>query len=666
LKQDMKPYEIIKKTNIEVCIRVRPISIRGNTSKVSTNNDKSLVMRMTKPQISNTKSYNRRSKRVLQKKIFNGRKLSSRGNAPEKNIKKKDDNILAWNVVGADTIQQSEETDRIKGRTKAYTLDRVYGTQSTTLDLYNQSVRPVVMSTLHGYHASVFAYGQTSTGKTYTMAGTTNFPGIVPLALKDIFLYIERGNEISREYLIRVSYLEIYNEQVVDLLSETTSPIRILETKGEVLVKGLREEVVTSPDQIFRLLKKGDLRRQVGATNMNKHSSRSHAIVRIFLESKASNPDDVCNGDKLTRVSSLSLVDLAGSESVRLTGSTGERRREGQYINKSLMTLGKVIYKLCELQQQNTENTGGSHIPYRDSKLTRLLQPSLSGNAQMVCICTISPSCSHLEESHNTLKFAIRAKKVQQRVMLNEVQDQNTLLQEYKNEIDDLRQQLAEAKSAKSMQQFPEKEEESQELILAIQKMEALILTASKLKKGRSGEEIQTSELGALLPMYDPTTQSDPNKRFHSNANSADEVIIDNITAQPLYQEMHRIQALLSNVLSRRGLTISKKCELENEIYARREEEVEELRNQLHQQEVATSLKNADATFLQSQLRQKDNLLLEVSKVLEAVEARQLELETENAKLKKAINDKDQQLAMKDRRIADNENELVTLNNIKV
>lgn len=200
---------------------------------------------------------------------------------------------------------------------------------------------------------------------------------------------------------------------------------------------------------------------------MNKHSSRSHAIVRLWLESKSSDTSGT------TRVSSLSLVDLAGSESARLTGSTGERQREGQYINKSLMALGQVIHKLSENQER-------AHIPYRDSKLTRLMQSSLSGNAQVVCVCNISSSTAHLEESHNTLKFATRAKKIEQRVKINEVQDQNTLLQEYKEEIEELKQQLEEAKKA---QQQQKDEEDVRELISAIHKMEKLILKTQKFQE---------------------------------------------------------------------------------------------------------------------------------------------------------------------------------------
>jgi centromeric protein E len=252
------------------------------------------------------------------------------------------------------------------------------------------------------------------------MTGTTTAPGILPLAVQDCFDYVSSGQKDElREYLLRISYLEIYNEQIIDLLSDTPTAVRIFESPKEgVVVRGLREEVVTSPHDVHHWIAQGELKRQVGSTNMNKHSSRSHAIFRLWIESKC--PDGG------VRVSSLSLVDLAGSESVRLTGSTGDRQKEGQYINKSLTTLGQVVFKLSELQRRHDDTTK-AHIPYRDSKLTRLLQPSLSGNAQIVLISCISPQVSHLQESHNTLKFAVRAKRIQQYATVSEVADEKTM-----------------------------------------------------------------------------------------------------------------------------------------------------------------------------------------------------------------------------------------------
>lgn len=277
--------------------------------------------------------------------------------------------------------------------------------------------------------------------KTHTLTGKRDDPGLIPLCVKDCFRYVrENMSDEPREYLFRFSYLEIYKEHIRDLLSSTNSapePVRLFDGPDGLVIRGVKEVVVSSPNKVFQLLKQGDRRRQVGATHMNQHSSRSHVVVRLQIESSfASSRSDE------TRVSVLSLVDLAGSESVRLNGA--DRREEGQYINKSLMALGQVVLGLSDPKKMK------SHIPYRDSKLTRLLQSSLSGNAQMLMMCCISPEASHLEESHNTFKFATRAKRIEQKASIKTAKDtEDSLLQTYRNEIENLKKQLAEAAQQK-------------------------------------------------------------------------------------------------------------------------------------------------------------------------------------------------------------------------
>lgn len=624
----------VKNTNIKVCVRIRPLLVHDSSPAKLANGVGSGRSNLVSDNLMSPKSSVLRTPNNHKPAAT----LDSMASPPVP-LEQSNETTVAWDVVSSDTIQQSARTERIQGRTISYTLDQVYGALATTAELYEQSVQPVVRSALEGYHGSVFAYGQTSTGKTYTMTGTQKSPGIVSLAINDIFQYIQQGDQAAREYLIRFSYIEIYNEQILDLLSDTASSIRILEGKDGVTVRGLREHVVTAPAAIFELLRKGERRRQVGSTNMNRHSSRSHAIVRIWIESK------VAGNNSKTRASSLSLVDLAGSESVRLTGSTGDRKREGQYINKSLMALGQVIYKLSENEK--------SHIPYRDSKLTRLLQPSLSGNAQIVSICNISPSVSHIEESHNTLKFAMRAKKVQQRAVLNEVLDENTLLQEYKEEIEDLKQQLAEAKAAQQEQQ---NDEDSRELIRAIQKMEALILRTHTLQENMSNDEnllLGCHDSGELLhsPEFTPAI-----KRMQ-----LEEVSVQ-ASDRPLLDEMQRIQGLLGSVLNKQGRPPRhSKSANDLSFMVQKEEEVDVLRSQLLELEVTTSLKRADADFLQSQLLQKDKLLAEVAQILEIVEKRQTELESDNESLKRMVIDKSRKLALKDKCIADRERKILDL-----
>ena len=618
----------IKETNIEVCARIRPLL------KEDEQQQREL---QKKQQQGNGKSKKSRGTHFASR-LGSPLKVPRKAPLPPKGGQRQDETssedvdmstVLAWDVApDNNTVQQSGFTEHIQGRTNSYTLDRVYGPASTTGELYETSVKPVVLSAMEGYHASIFAYGQTSTGKTFTMTGKQGSPGIVPLAVKDCFDYVKLLDE-SREYLIRVSYLEIYNEQLIDLLNESnSSSIRIMEGKEGVVIRGLREEVVTTPLEVFKYLQKGEMRRQVGSTNMNKHSSRSHAIVRLWMESTS--------GDGSARISSLNLVDLAGSESVRLTGSTGERKREGQYINKSLMTLGQVVYKLSEKSK--------THIPYRNSKLTRFLQPSLSGNAQIVVICNISPRAQHLEESHNTLKFAVRAKKIKQRVTLNRVQDHNTLLQTYREEIADLRAQLAEAKANGSngdaqSTTSDQPTEELLELAEAIRKMEGLILkTHRKQQKGGEDDELLLTPEPTLLAK-ELKNGSNASKSSKSSKDDKDDGVV---------AAMHRIQGLLGEVLTKKSTTNGAGSKQD----ANRDAEVEELRAQLHEQQVTTNLRKADSSFLQAQLEQKDELLEEASKVLEAVEKRQVQLEEDNGDLIRKLGVCQEEIALLRRELA--------------
>lgn len=395
---------------------------------------------------------------------------------------------------------------------------------------------------------------------------------------------------------------------------------------------------------------------------MNQHSSRSHVMVRLWIESTGVQKEKTSllsrrsssnKGGSTSRVSSLSLVDLAGSESVKLNG--GERREEGHYINQSLMTLGQVVLSLSE------EKRG--HIPYRDSKLTRLLQPSLSGNARIVILCCISPLATHLEESHNTFKFATRAKKIKQKAVINVTADEKTLLQNYRDEIDDLRTQLDEAKAQQqSLQEAsrinsstPEDAEESREevheLVEAIKTMERLILKSRPLTPSMSVSTSSTS-----TPAADGSKKDDSEVDLLSDDDEEADLRVDLELSTPpmtpvkgaddLHIELSRIRGLLGSVLQKRGLTtpgpstaLDQGFDYSSPLSRMRVEgnRVETLRKQLEQQELTTSLRKADSSFLQNQLREKDKLLEEVSKVLEAVEKRQAELESENVALREEI-----------------------------
>lgn len=339
--------------------------------------------------------------------------------------------------------------ERITGRT-FFTFDKTFGEGTNNAQVYESVAKRIVTSAVEGLNGTIFAYGQTSSGKTYTMQGSGNLEqgiggegGMVHMAANDIFNQIVQKQE--RIFLVRASFLEIYNEEVRDLLGDTSQILKIREDPRRGVYVESNEEIVTDFDGLLKILIRGDKSRTFASTCMNERSSRSHTILRITIESreKDSNNDigkshqdmDIENrepsSDGAVRISTLNLVDLAGSESVRHTGATGERQKEGGLINQSLLTLSRVIVALGSPNQM--------HINFRDSKLTRILQPSLSGNARMAVICCATASELYLEETRSTLQFASRAKLVKTNAQVNEVLDERSMIKR-------LQKQLAAAK----------------------------------------------------------------------------------------------------------------------------------------------------------------------------------------------------------------------------
>ncbi|KAK9448988.1 P-loop containing nucleoside triphosphate hydrolase protein, partial [Limtongia smithiae] len=281
----------------------------------------------------------------------------------------------------------------------AFTFDHVFDGSATSRAVYDATARSLVHAAVDGYHATVFAYGMTGTGKTYSMRGIPSSPGIIPLAISDIFAQTSFATTT-----ISVSYLEIYNERVRDLLNPATphETLKLQDTQsGIVRVSNLRCVRVTTVQELRDYISQGDAARRTEGTEYNAVSSRSHAVVQIFLEKLDSTT-------ALTSTSVLSLCDLAGSERA---AADAERRKEGAYINRSLLALGTIISRLSSPQTPASEQ----HIPYRDSKLTRLLQHSLSGNALVAMLCTVDTAATTRHagaETANTLRFAARAKNI--------------------------------------------------------------------------------------------------------------------------------------------------------------------------------------------------------------------------------------------------------------
>ncbi|CAM2112482.1 kinesin-like protein KIF3C isoform X1 [Caretta caretta] len=315
---------------------------------------------------------------------------------------------------------------------KTFTFDAVYDASSKQADLYDETVRPLIDSVLQGFNGTIFAYGQTGTGKTYTMQGAwtdSEKRGIVPNSFEHVFTHISRSQ--NQQYLVRASYLEIYQEEIRDLLAKDQNKKLELKENPEtgVYIKDLSSFVTKNVKEIEHVMNLGNQTRSVASTNMNEYSSRSHAIFVITVECSETGLD----GEDHIRVGKLNLVDLAGSERQSKMGGPGERPKEASKINLSLSALGNVISALVDGKS--------THIPYRDSKLTRLLQDSLGGNAKTIMVATLGPASHSYEESLSTLRFANRAKNIKNKPRVNE-DPKDTLLREFQEEIIRLKAQL--------------------------------------------------------------------------------------------------------------------------------------------------------------------------------------------------------------------------------
>ncbi|XP_039455173.1 kinesin-like protein KIF13B isoform X4 [Oreochromis aureus] len=311
-----------------------------------------------------------------------------------------------------------------------------------------------------GYNACIFAYGQTGSGKSYTMMGSSEQPGLIPRLCSSLFSRTEKEAREGESFTVEVSYMEIYNEKVRDLLDPKGSRQALKVREHKVLgpyVDGLSRLAVTSYKDIESLMSEGNKSRTVAATNMNEESSRSHAVFNIILTHTLT---DLRSGTSGEKVSKLSLVDLAGSERAAKTGAAGERLKEGSNINKSLSTLGLVISALAD---HGAGKNKSKFVPYRDSVLTWLLKDSLGGNSRTAMVATISPAADNYDETLSTLRYADRAKNIINHAVVNE--DPNArIIRELREEVEKLKEQLTEAESMKAPE-LKERLEESEKLI---------------------------------------------------------------------------------------------------------------------------------------------------------------------------------------------------------
>ncbi|KFV73954.1 Kinesin-like KIF13B, partial [Dryobates pubescens] len=369
----------------------------------------------------------------------------------------------------------------------------------------------ILQNAFEGYNACIFAYGQTGSGKSYTMMGTADQPGLIPRLCSGLFERAQKEENEEQSFKVEVSYMEIYNEKVRDLLDPKGSRQSLKVREHSVYgpyVDGLSKLAVASYKDIESLMSEGNKSRTVAATNMNEESSRSHAVFKIILTHTLY---DVQSGTSGEKVGKLSLVDLAGSERATKTGAAGDRLKEGSNINKSLTTLGLVISALADQAAGKNKN---KFVPYRDSVLTWLLKDSLGGNSKTAMVATVSPAADNYDETLSTLRYADRAKNIVNHAVVNE--DPNArIIRDLREEVEKLREQLTKAEAMKSPE-LKERLEESEKLI-----QEMTVTWEEKLRKTEEIAQERQKQLESLgISLQSSGIKVGDNKCFLVNLNA--------------------------------------------------------------------------------------------------------------------------------------------------
>uniref|UniRef100_A0A5B7A4Y4 Kinesin motor domain-containing protein n=1 Tax=Davidia involucrata TaxID=16924 RepID=A0A5B7A4Y4_DAVIN len=535
---------------------------------------------------------------------------------------------------------------------RTFVFDKVFGPTSQQKDLYDQAVSPIVFEVLEGYNCTIFAYGQTGTGKTYTMEGGARkkngeFPsdaGVIPRAVRQIFDILESQ---CAEYSMKVTFLELYNEEITDLLAPEESskfiddkskkPIALMEDgKGGVFVRGLEEEIVCTANEIYKILEKGSAKRRTAETLLNKQSSRSHSIFSITIHIKECTPE----GEEMIKCGKLNLVDLAGSENISRSGAREGRAREAGEINKSLLTLGRVINTLVE---------HSGHVPYRDSKLTRLLRDSLGGKTKTCIIATISPSIHCLEETLSTLDYAHRAKNIKNKPEINQKMMKSAVIKDLYSDIDRLKQEVYAAREKNGIyiprDRYLQDEAEKKAMAEKIERMELDLESRDKqlmeLQELHNSQQLLTAELSDKLDKTEKKLQETEHALFdleerHRQANTTikeKEYLISNLlkSEKALVERAFELRAELENAASDVSSLFTKierkdKIEDENRIL------IQKFQSQLTQQlEILHKTVAASVTQQEQQLKDmEEDMQSFVSTKAEATE----ELRGRLAKLK--------------------------------
>ncbi|KAK8719425.1 hypothetical protein OTU49_014044, partial [Cherax quadricarinatus] len=338
--------------------------------------------------------------------------------------------------------QHTRDLNKRQNREQKFAFERVFNESSSNEDVYEATTQDIIDTVLSGYNCSVFAYGATGAGKTFTMLGKDDYPGIAFLTLMELYRRIEEIKD-EKTCEVGISYIEVYNEMVRDLL-EPGKPLNVQEAGRQVIIPGLSLHKPKNAEELMAMLAQGNRNRTQHPTDANAESSRSHAVFQVFVRQQ----DRVGNVKSNVSIAKMSMIDLAGSERGAATGFRGARFREGASINKSLLALGNCINALAD---------GQRHIPYRDSKLTRLLKDSLGGNCRSVMIAAVSPASTTFEDTFNTLRYANRAKTIKTTIKKN-ILNVDHHVSNYVKIVEELRQEICSLKE--KVTQYEEKERE--------------------------------------------------------------------------------------------------------------------------------------------------------------------------------------------------------------
>ena len=511
-----------------------------------------------------------------------------------------------------------------------FQFDRVFSDKEDSDRVYEDHCRHVVERACRGYHGTIFAYGQTGTGKTYTM-GT-----IQKNAVRDIFKNINGSSE--HQWLVRFSMIEIYNDTVTDVLGDNTKTLRLLDgrTSGTpgVVIEGLTQRVVASEDELLRVIEDAKQKLQVSATKLNRQSSRSHSVMRVIVESQKkailgdrTNTQETANYQPIF-LSCLNLVDLAGSERVSESKSEGQRLKEAQHINSSLLALGNVINCLAD---------DARHVPFRSSPLTRILEHSLGGNSYTSIICTVSPlSGFHLEQTKSTVQFASRAMRVTNKIKRNELMydsdkelQAQSLLRKYQQEIEELKTQLQDAGLQK--REMKEKERRAKNLGRFLLQGLSIDRAFSTPNKRHSADSY-----------VKPTPTKSANGRHSWVADDADSQTDREQTGDlvQFIKAFGKSQRETNNELARSkedfeyleniASNLQRKVSESQDIISRQKREVESLKVQLQIVEGHASSREMQVRDLEEELEFRDNAMRETTELLEKANE-QIRLEQSSA-----------------------------------